>query len=111
MPNRLAVITILLLGMALGRTQGLSGVPKAEKSHGLVVHEWGTFTSIAGEDGRPVVRLPQAGPSDLPDFVDRINCRIKGSLSGNVRMETPVIYFYAPQEMTVRVSVQFRQGS
>ena len=27
-----------------------------------------------------------------------------------VRMETPVIYFYAPGEMTVSVNVRFRQG-
>jgi hypothetical protein len=107
MSKLLAVITILLLGMAVGGTQGIS---TAMGSNGLVVHEWGTFTAVAGEDGRPVVWLPQAGPTDLPDFIDRIDCRIKRSLSGTVRMETPVIYFYAPQEMTVSVRVQFRQG-
>jgi hypothetical protein len=35
---------------------------------------------------------------------------IKGSLTGTVRMETPVLYFYAPRDVTVRVSVGFRQG-
>jgi hypothetical protein len=43
---------------------------------GLVAHEWGTFTSVAGEDGRPVQWLPHAGPTDLPDFVGRINCNL-----------------------------------
>ncbi|HEX2494840.1 MAG TPA: hypothetical protein VHK24_13800 [Steroidobacter sp.] len=76
----------------------------------MVVHEWGTFTSIAGEDGRAVQWLPQSGPTDLPDFVGRIDCRLKGSLSGTVRMETPVIYFYSPRETTVNVNVRFRQG-
>ena len=31
-------------------------------------------------------------------------------LASTVRMETPVIYFYAEQETTVSVDVQFRQG-
>ena len=65
----------------------------AGSGSGLVVHEWGTLTSIAGEDGRAVQWLPQSGPADLPDFVGRINCSLKASLSGTVRMETPVIYF------------------
>ena len=60
--------------------------------------------------GGAVQWLPQLGPTDLPDFVDRINCSLKGSLSGTVRMETPVIYFYAPREMTVDVRVRFPQG-
>ena len=77
---------------------------------GLVAHEWGTFTSVAGEDGRAVQWLPLEGPTDLPNFVNRIDCRLKGSLPGMVRMETPVIYFYAPREMTVNVNVRFRQG-
>ena len=75
-----------------------------------MVHEWGTFTSVAGEDGRAVQWLPQSGPTELPGFVGRIDCRLKGALSGTVRMETPVIYFYAPREMQVSVGVQFRQG-
>jgi hypothetical protein len=86
------------------------GADTAAGGSGLVAHEWGTFTSVAGEDGRAVQWLPQSGPTDLPDFVGRIDCRLKGALSGTVRMETPVIYFYAPREMQVSVGVQFRQG-
>jgi hypothetical protein len=83
----------------------------AGRVDGLVAHEWGTFTSIAGEDGRAVNWLPHGGPTDLPGFVGRINCpRFKSALEGLVRMETPVIYFYAPRETTVSVSVRFRQG-
>ena len=77
---------------------------------GLVAHEWGTFTSVAGQDGRPVQWLPLAGPSDLPEFIGRIGCNVKASMSGTVRMETPVIYFYAPSDMTLKASVRFRQG-
>jgi hypothetical protein len=86
-------------------------LPSRGQADGLVAHEWGTFTSIAGEDGRAVQWLPHGGPTDLPDFVGRINCpRLKSSLEGVVRMETPVIYFYAPRGTTVNVSVRFRQG-
>src|SRR5688572_19715154 len=109
-----AILAALVLTPAL--IGHMSATPAARSSAGqaneLVVHEWGTFTSIAGEDGRAVQWLPQAGPSDLPNFVGRINCspRLKSSLVGMVRMETPVIYFYAPRALTVNVSVRFRQG-
>ena len=63
----------------------------------LTVHEWGTFTSIAGEDGQAVEWLPQGGASDLPCFVERGFFNIKGALAGTVRMETPVLYLYAPE--------------
>src|SRR5258706_4420396 len=74
------------------------------------VHEWGTFTSIAGPDGHAVEWMPQAGPSDLPCFVQRSLFNVKGSLPGTVRMETPVLYFYADRAITVDVSVWFRDG-
>jgi hypothetical protein len=87
-----------------------STTPPAKDPSGLVVHEWGTFTSIAGKDGRAVEWMPQNGPSDLPCFVHRLRFAAKGFLVGTVRMETPVLYFYSPNETTVKVRVQFRQG-
>ena len=74
----------------------------------LTVHEWGTFTSIAGEDGQAVRWLPQGGQSDLPCFVER--GQFKGAISGTVRMETPVLYFYSPRDVTVNVKVGFKNG-
>jgi hypothetical protein len=77
----------------------------------LVAHEWGTFTSVAGEQGQQIEWLPLEGQDDLPCFVERLrNVRTKFALSGTVRMETPVIYFYAPQATTVDVSVRFPAG-
>jgi hypothetical protein len=78
--------------------------------NGVIVHEWGTFTSIAGEDGKPVEWQPWSGPSDLPCFVDRFSNKAKASYAGKVRMETPVLYFYSPRQATLDVRVQFRQG-
>jgi hypothetical protein len=77
---------------------------------GFTVHEWGTFTSIAGEDGRAVWWGVQDGPTDLPCFVARDRANIKRSTFGTVRMETPVLYFYARNNITVQVKVRFRQG-
>jgi hypothetical protein len=83
----------------------------------LRVHEWGTFTSMAGPDGTAVEWTPLGGPSELPCFVTILNpASIKlgrngiGSIKATVRMETPVLYFYTSREQTVRVSVRFRQG-
>jgi hypothetical protein len=94
---------------------------------GLVVHEWGTFTTVAGVDGRAIDWLPLSGPTDLPCFVERFQNRrdVKLALGGampldyaaaranlvaKVRMETPVLYFYAPRPTTATVSVRFPRG-
>jgi len=74
------------------------------------VHEWGTFTSIAGADGQAVRWLPQTGPADLPCLVERNPAQFKSAMAGTVRMETPVLYFYAPQPFDASVRVRFPQG-
>jgi len=74
------------------------------------VHEWGTFTSIAGVNGKALEWQPFGGPSDLPCFVHRFQVGFKANLAGKVRMETPVIYFYSPHAMTASVRVTFPNG-
>jgi hypothetical protein len=77
----------------------------------VVVHEWGTFTSVAGEQGQATPWLPLESQNDLPCFVERFkHYRPKAALRGTLRMETPVLYFYAPSETTVDVSVRFNNG-
>jgi hypothetical protein len=77
----------------------------------LIVHEWGTFTSIAGADGTAVEWLPIATKSDLPTFVEHYhNPNVKSGVRGTVRMETPIIYFYSPRQTTVSVDVSFAAG-
>ncbi|HEX7779800.1 MAG TPA: hypothetical protein VF424_11195, partial [Vicinamibacterales bacterium] len=76
----------------------------------MTVHEWGTFTSIAGVDGQAVQWQPQIAPTDLPCFVERSPWTYKGIVAGTVRMETPVLYFYSPQPVEVSVDVAFRRG-
>jgi hypothetical protein len=97
-----------------------SGATRTQaKETDLVVHEWGTFTAIAGGNGVALDWKPLNGASDLPTFVYNITkddgyrgtygSHGKGDIS-RVRMETPVIYFYTKREMELNVSVEFPQG-
>lgn len=86
-----------------GNSKGQEGGP--------VAHEWGTFTSIAGNTGTAVQWYPWAVPSDLPKFVERFqSSNFKANLSGTIRMETPVLYFYSPRDTRVSVHVSFSKG-
>ena len=87
----------------------------------LIAHEWGTFTSIAGNDGRAVEWAPLTGvwphspeaatADDLPSFVEHFGyAGFKVGLRGTVRMETPVIYLYSPRNVDVSVHVALSRG-
>lgn len=108
----------------------------------MVVHEWGTFTTVSGSDGASLEWRPLAGESDLPSFVYAIGakkglrhgetckackhhncscgdgcnpgsggeCGCKSCMKASVRMETPVLYFYANREATISVKVGFPKG-
>jgi hypothetical protein len=78
---------------------------------GLTVHEWGTFTSVAGEDGSAIEWDALGCWNDLPTFVNEFGYHnYKTTLRGTVRMETPVIYFYSSRELDAHVRVAFPQG-
>jgi hypothetical protein len=102
----------LTLGLiALWFTAPLS--PQESPGADLTVHEWGTFTSIAGPRGRAVewTTLSAGQSDDLPDFVEHlVHPNFKGAVMGTIRMETPVLYFYSRREATVSVRVAFSQG-
>ncbi len=88
-------------------------VPQENQAPDLTVHEWGTFTGIAGEQGKAIKWTAYSGadPDVLPGFVESIsNTSFKGGLAGTIRMETPVIYFYSSQQVAVSVNVAFRRG-
>ena len=99
---RLALVLVLAAPLLAG------GLPQSEDR--LVVHEWGTFTSVAGQDGNPVTWLPLSGPPDLPCFVHRLGRRNFKLGYGTVRMETPVLYFYASRPAILSVHVGFPEG-
>jgi hypothetical protein len=112
-----------------------------EQKIDLEVHEWGTFTSVAGRAGTALEWRPLTTESDLPSFVysidrvsrpapqrpkpaspqpqaaptprsepRRLRYPSKSATPVSVRMETPVLYFYAKEEMTIRVKVDFING-
>ena len=110
----LALFGGLELSLFAEETPGLN-------THGLVAHEWGTFTSVQGADGvlldwRPLEtsRLPKfvynwqnpglnRRPAGIPGFGKSVFLTLQ-------RMETPVIYFYSDHEESIDVSVKFPQG-
>lgn len=78
---------------------------------GLTVHEWGTFTTVAGEDGTPIEWDTLGCKNDLPTFVHDYGYRnFKWRVPATVRMETPVLYFYTARELEAHVKVGFSQG-
>ena len=93
---------------------GFAGWLIADEQHSdpdLTVHEWGTFTAIAGDDGHAVEWTPFTGPADLPGFIEHLSdANLKPGLRGTIRMETPVLYFYSPRDVTVSVRVAFSKG-
>ncbi|MDX6695687.1 MAG: hypothetical protein QOF02_3290 [Blastocatellia bacterium] len=112
-----AFIGVRLSAQSGGASAGFVKTAAAENR--LVVHEWGTFTSIAGKDGVALEWRPLNGPSDLPKFVhtiqegdDGLRHRVPGksNLTASVRMETPVLYFYSDKEQDVSVKVDFPKG-
>jgi len=124
---RRTVIGVTLVGFAVALMAARS-VPKSPWPDRVTAHEWGTFTTVAGEDGRAIEWLPLSGPTDLPCFVEHFqnsstlkilpteDARLidyeaaRSRLWGKVRMETPVLYFYGPRETALNVQVRFPRG-
>jgi hypothetical protein len=96
----------------------------------LVVHEWGTITTVHAADGTPQGALNRIDESEvLPDFVHRYEPQttrqdpkrklqktplVPGRPDVTMRLETPVIYFYPPPNVQyptpLDVRVKFRGG-
>jgi len=104
-PTRLLLLGLLALCLASWLVADQQHV-----STGLTVHEWGTFTAIAGNDG-DAMEWTSLTVSDLPGFVEHLAAaNLKLGLRGTIRMETPVLYFYSPRDVTVSVRVAFSKG-
>ncbi len=100
-------IALAVLVATLGCLDIPSAVAKEPES--FVVHEWGTFSTFSGSDGRPLRFLPN--DTDLPAFVHDRRRHVKGGLTdAYVSLETPVLYFYTDRDRTVSVHVDFPKG-
>lgn len=107
--------------------------PVLSRAESLIIHEWGTFTSLQDESGNAIGGI-NADDEPVPPFVhtlgDRgliVNARAdrdiismmlaKGIPASHpdvtMRLETPVIYFHLPKDAkptTADVAVTFRGG-
>src|SRR6186713_3161902 len=110
----------------------LMGPGLAAAGDPLVVHEWGTFTSLQDEQGKELTGI-NTDDEPVPAFVHNLNpfllsrpvlsslhwaYRQKGAPRMHpqitMRLETPVLYFYPPKSwkagQPIDVSVRFRGG-
>jgi hypothetical protein len=114
----LSFLLLLLLPLAPAQAEPL-----------LVVHEWGTFTSLQNEQGRAIGGI-NTDDEAVPEFVHTVGWQlllwptelppslVKGipRLHPDVtlRLETPVMYFYppagSPVPLEVDVQARFRGG-
>jgi len=99
--------TALVLGTA---TFLIAAENRSPQPGDFTVHEWGTFTSVAGENGSAIEWDALGCQNDLPGFVKDYSRVYKSGLRGTVRMETPVMYFYSPSELEAHVKVEFPNG-
>ena len=95
----------------------------------LVIHEWGTITTIHDAAGNPATGLNRIDEADvLPSFVHRYEPAttrqpqrqlgksplVPGRPDVTMRLETPVIYFHPPPnkkyDNPIDVTVRFRGG-
>jgi len=116
---RLATFCLVVLSLVIFAASSRSPIIAAGAGTDLVVHEWGTFTSVTGREGQALIWRPLSFESDLPSFIYSIDkgqswrglqYRTKSGLPVRVRMETPVLYFYTKQEMTASVKIDFPGG-
>src|SRR5262245_37314640 len=110
----LCIVALAIAGITIKLRR--TSTANSAKNNRLIAHEWCTFTSIAGKNGFALDWRPLNGSSDLPKFVHTMQDNgyrhgpSKSSLEAQIRMETPVIYFYADREMEIQAEVGFPKG-
>jgi hypothetical protein len=107
--HRLAALALLLI-VSCPAAGSAQESPPWQRWDGerYVAHEWGTFTGVLGSNGAVLDGLLHE-ERDLPAFV--LDLRDAFGLTARApKMETPVIYFYAPQPWRIAVDVRFPRG-
>ncbi|HUF64144.1 MAG TPA: hypothetical protein VMN36_18850 [Verrucomicrobiales bacterium] len=125
MKTALSPFRIVAAGLAAVAAFASGVAAKESAAPGYTLHEWGTFTSLAGSDGRLLPGMDREEET-LPPFVfSHDGMENQGPLSHlllrkgwrrplhnvRVKMETPVLYFYAPKAFQATVEVGFEGGS
>lgn len=88
--------------------------PTPTPDEGLIVHEWGTFTSMMDSEGHLLGGMHH-DDAPLPPFVVRNEQQFAVLTDGSFpeptqRMETPVIYLHTARKLEVEVRVTFPFG-
>jgi hypothetical protein len=107
--NRIAAAA-LVGGLAAVLAWGVSFAGASPRgADRFVVHEWGTFSTFGGSDGKALKFYPD--DRGLPAFVHGRHHDVKGGRTDvYVSLETPVVYFYTDRDRTVSVRVDFPKG-
>ena len=124
---------LVLIGLLLGVAPGGERSPASKQNEKdapdrLVIHEWGTFTCLEDESGRPITGV-NTDDEAVPEFVHRISDLIphpselapiykkgvpRSHRQVRMRLETPVIYFHPPgklyEPLQATVQVGFHGG-
>jgi hypothetical protein len=120
---------LLLVALTLGLA-ALGFTIQNTDEHGLIVHEWGTFTCLQDEAGQAIGGIntdDEPVPAFVHDLAGTLLIRAtelppvffnKGAPGCHpdvtMRLETPVIYFHLPKSqtkpLTLDVNVEFRGG-
>ena len=107
-------ISLMVAGILMAWCCVAGPAPKdkatAPAGKGLVVHEWGTFSTFSGSNGTNLKFDPY--DNDLPDFVHGYLPKNSKAVpqGGTISLETPVIYFYSDRVTTASVRVDFPKG-
>lgn len=124
--RRTYLAAMILVGIPAASAWGVNNGDR------MIVHEWGTFTSLQDESGHELSGI-NIDDEPVPDFVHNLEpyilntpilthdywlSRQKGAPRFHpqvtMRLETPVIYFYPPANaklpLKLDVSVKFRGG-
>src|SRR5579863_7247016 len=106
----------------------LIAIPATAGTTPLVIHEWGTFTSLQDESGQAISGI-NTDDEPVPDFVHRLSGRLvfnttevpnsffksipRCDTDVTMRLETPVLYFHPDAGVAlppVTVSAEFHGG-
>jgi len=115
---------LIQTGAALLTVVSILPALAADKNYTL--HEWGTFTTVIGSDGTHLDGVHRED-APLPEFVyaldapPKLSPEVQRRTKGldysrsfahvNVRLETPVLYFYTDEAFDAQVEVGFKNGT
>jgi hypothetical protein len=115
--RNLTIAATICLTVLTSRAAAQAPAPRSP----LIVHEWGTFTSVQGSDGvvlEGVHREEELVPKFVHSLSEGQEARVALGPKGlpmpprhvTQKMETPILYFHSDVPRRVKVRVGFEQG-